>query len=373
MPPITVEYECLYVHVPFCADKCDYCTFYSEGASTAAQHNAYLDRLDHELTEPRQPLTSLSAIFIGGGTPNFLAADKLRRLLQIVRSHCQVRAGTELTVECNPEHLHPAKIAVMAEADVNRVSLGVQSFQAKTRRRLGRCGSVNDLGERCQQLREHGIDNLSLDLIYGVPRQSIDDWHSDLTTAMTLEPTHLSAYELSVDKESSSGRRNNIHPPDPDQALALWRETDKICRKHGLKRYEISNFARPGYACRHHDAVWHGAPYLGCGPAACSFDGRVRWTNPSSLNLWLTGAPPTIDAIPIRRRAAEILAFGLRTCRGWSAAEFKRRSGFDLWRLHGPQLTALCEEKLLANQGDRIRPTAKGLLFADHIASRLLA
>lgn len=260
----------------------------------------------------------------------------------------------------------------MAASGVNRVSIGVQSFSAELRGILGRDSSLDQLLMLLENLPAEGIGNIGIDLIYGIPTQKIIDWRKDLITALDPGITHLSTYELTLEEGSRLANREAVTEPDPESTLKMWHEADKVCQEYGLERYEVSNFSHPGFNCRHNQAVWHGASCLGCGPSACSFNGRDRWMNPADLNSWLQGKPPEKDEIPVEARASEILAFGMRTRTGWSIKRFKEKTGFDPWLLRGSQLTALAADELLEIDGPMIRPSARGLLFADHIAEQLL-
>ncbi len=366
------QYESLYVHVPFCAGKCEYCAFYSKGESTGEERRAFRHRLDAELREAQPRLQNLHTLFIGGGTPSVLAEPELTDLLGSLHRHAAWRPGAELTMECNPESLDADKIAAMAKFGINRASVGIQSFSDRLRQVLGRGGNLDRLPDWLACLKDHGIDNLGADLIYGIPGQTLADWEQDLELAFDLGIRHLSTYELTWDEGSKLARRGHLEPVCPDLAVFMWRLTAEVGGPRGFVRYEVSNLARPGFECRHNQGVWHGAPYLGCGPAACSFDGRERWSNPADLQKWLRRKPAEPDELSAEARAAEILAFGMRTLEGWNCDQFKQRTGFDLWHLRGSQLAALAEQGLIAIGDETVRPTEEGFLFADYIAEQLL-
>ncbi len=365
-------FECLYVHVPFCEVKCDYCGFYSEEASSVFQRASFLRRLDEELAAAADSLQNLRTVFIGGGTPTFLGPAELSSLLGSLRRNCRLRDVTEFTVEANPESLTSDKLTSLAEAGVDRVSLGVQSFFSANRAVIGRSGSLERIQEIKQGLHDEQISNFNLDLIYAIPGQDLAFWEEDLELALAFEPPHLSTYELTPEEGSKLRISHELSLPSSDLAVEMWSRTEELCKPAGLVRYEVSNLARPGWFCLHNDLVWHGASYLGCGPAAVSFDGRQRSANPAGLGSWLERSPPETDMISPPARAIEIFAFGLRTARGWSSAEFQQRTGFDPWQLCGTQLYKLLEQGLLVRGGKDIKPTEKGLLFADQIAETLL-
>ena len=365
-----MPYESLYLHVPFCAAKCDYCAFYSEAQLAPAWRRRYLDRLREEFAGAAQS-EPLASVFVGGGTPSFLGPAELDELLGLVPSHFRLAPGYEWTIECNPDSLDAAKIAVLAKHGVNRVSLGVQSFLPRLRQTLGRRGELGDLARTLACLREHGIARQSLDLIFAIPGQSLADWREDLARACDLGIEHLSAYALTIEEGTRLAGRL-VGGTEDAEFEAMWEATDEVLAGFGLRRYEISNFARPGAECRHNLAIWYGGTYLGCGPAATSFDGATRWTQPASLADWLAGTPAERDELPPRERACEILAFGFRTLAGWQWPAFRVRTGCDALELRGPQLAELVELGLLGPHGDGLAPTQAGLLLNDSVLAALL-
>lgn len=367
-----MSFESLYIHVPFCAGKCAYCAFYSLGTSSVAQHRAYLTALAAECRRQAPRCQPLESIFIGGGTPSILAPDALRELLAIVRSTFTLAAGCEWTMEANPESLTPAKIAILAAAGVNRLSIGVQSFKAPLRERIGRRGSLATLPGIIASARAAGIRRLNLDLIFAIPGQSIRDWRDDLAEALSWQPEHLSAYALTVEEGTALAITPLTHEHDDDDFIACWDACNELLGLQGLRRYEISNFARPGEECRHNLHIWHGASYLGCGPAASSFDGKDRWTNPPHFQQWLDGRPADIDHIDAEARAAEILAFGMRCVDGWRWDDFRQRCQRDPMELRGDALRHLEKLGLVILSDDGARPTRQGLLFNDDLLSELL-
>jgi len=359
------------VHVPFCAAKCDYCAFYSEPDAAPELRRAYLEALRGEFAERAPACDVLQSVFIGGGTPSVLPEGELRELLRAVRDHFAAAPDAEFTVECNPESATPGKAGVLAELGVNRVSLGVQSFEESHRATLGRRGGLRNLDAALEALRDARLANIGFDLIYGVPGQTLRDWERDLSRACDCGIRHLSTYALTFEEGARLGARG-LGPVDDELAVEMWDLAAEVAGAAGLRRYEVSNLAAPGRECRHNLEVWHGGVYLGCGPAASSFDGSLRWTNPAPLDAWLRRVAPTEDPLPDAARAAEILAFGCRTVEGWSGARFRERTGFDWLTLRGEALRELANDGLLEVTDERLRPTRRGLLFADLVAERLL-
>jgi len=382
------QFTALYVHVPFCAAKCGYCAFYSVAGASPELRQRYLERLERELAAHEAECAAMDSAYVGGGTPSFLSAGELDALLGALREHVELREGAEFTVECNPDSLTSDKVDVLVARGVNRVSLGVQSFCERLRETIGRGGSLDGLQTVLDALKRGGTANIGMDLIYAIPGQTLQDWRSDLRRACAAGIRHLSTYELTVEEGARLARcqrgglarrrsgdlsQGKARPVGEELAAAMWRAAAEVAAEHGLARYEVSNLAQPGCECRHNDAVWHGGTYLGVGPAASSFDGDVRRTNPRDLAAWLNGAAPEEDRLPPEARAAEILAFGLRTVRGWTQQEFLDRTGFDYVGLRGRILAELSAEGLLDLTPEAVRPTDRGLLFADHVARRLLS
>lgn len=370
-------FESLYIHVPFCTTKCDYCAFYSVTGSNRALRGRYLERLKAGFARHSEACGILRSVYVGGGTPSMLDPEELEQLLGAVRDRFRLVPDAEFSVECNPGTLTKDKAARMAAGGVTRISLGVQSFDETVRAALGRQGPLPDLALQTAALRAAGIVNLGVDLMYAVPGQDCRAWDRDLRRACALDIAHLSTYALTLEEGSAlaSGRRaapDSLQRLTESRTVRMWKHAGSLAAAAGLSRYEVSNFARPGLECRHNLDIWMGGTVLGCGPAACSFDGRRRWRNPADLDAWLAGAAATVDRLPTAARQAEILAFGCRTVRGWSRSEFCRRTGVDCMALRGPAIHALVADGLLHLTATTLAPTPKGLLFADLIAEALL-
>jgi len=367
-------YASLYIHVPFCRSKCDYCAFYSlpSDENSTALPQLYLKRLEEEFHQYQQHCQGLRSIYIGGGTPSALSHQQLSNLLKLVNRYFQQEKDCEWTMEANPESLDPEKLAIAVAAGVNRLSIGIQSFVPALRQTLGRKGTLDNLEEIHRACQRLGLKNLNLDLIFAIPGQTLTDFQHDLRQACECyQPTHLSAYALTIEPGTPISARLNT-ATDDDLFLEFWHSADAICQQFGLERYEISNFAINARHCRHNFEIWHGQTYLGCGPSAVSFNGINRSANPGHLHDWLAGKAASDDFLPPEKRAAEILAFGMRTTAGWNCQEFHSLTGYDLWQLRGEAIAKLCRLKLLTDTGKDIHPTHKGLLFNDDVMVELL-
>ena len=359
----------LYIHVPFCAGKCDYCAFYSEPAPDPASIRLWLDRILLQLEENAPRLAEAGTVYFGGGTPSLLPDDVLRRLFAAVREAAP--AAMEVSIEANPFTVTPEKAAVLTSF-ANRVSLGVQSFDPVLREAVGRRPHAGPGPEEAvRNLRDAGLRNLGLDLMYGLPGETSGLWRRDLEHALELKPEHISAYAVTPEPGTPFARRIAGRPEDDALADAMWEQAGAILGEACLPRYEISNYARPGFESRHNANVWHGQTYLGLGPAACSFDGTDRWTQVSDLRAWLDGAPPELDRISRQARLGEILMMGLRTVRGWTRQEFEASAGCP-WDSFSEQLDELAERGLITCSADTVSPTEHGLAFWNDIAETLV-
>jgi oxygen-independent coproporphyrinogen-3 oxidase len=277
----------------------------------------------------------------------------------------------EISIECNPGSLDKAKAQLLASF-VNRVSVGVQSFDDELLNVIGRRRpkSFNEIERTVEELRAAGIRNIGVDLIYGIPGQTIDAWRRDLELALLLRPEHISAYSLSVE-EGTRLAQNGARPVDDDLAADMWDLAGEVLAGAGLPRYEVSNYAALPHECRHNQDVWHGRRYLGLGPSASSFDGVRRWTELAPIEKWLSEDSPAYDDLPPDARAREIFVMGLRTASGWSQEDFRKVSDFQLDSLR-PKLEDLSKDGLLTLDKGKIAPTRKGLAFWNSIAEELL-
>ena len=359
----------LYVHVPFCAGKCDYCAFYSEPVPDEDMIRLWLDRILRQLEENAFHLENAETVYFGGGTPSLLPDDLLLRLFAAVREAAP--SAAEVSIEANPFTVTPEKAAVLTSF-ANRVSLGIQSFDPALLESIGRRKHAGPRpAEAVRNLRDAGLRNLGLDLMYALPGETPDLWRRDLEKALELEPEHISAYSVTPEPGTPFAARMAGRPENDAVSETMWELAGEILAGAGLPRYEISNYARPGLESRHNSNVWHGQTYLGLGPAACSFDGTDRWTQVSDLRSWLNGQPPEIDRIPRRSRLGEILMMGLRTVRGWTRREFETAAGCS-WDCFAEQLGGLADRDLVVLADDSIVPTERGLAFWNDVAESLV-
>ena len=319
----------LYIHIPFCHSKCYYCDFYSLPHNDD-RHGEYIEALKREYYHRQNEIYPInpSTIYIGGGTPSILPI----RLLDDLLSAMPIADAEEITIEVNPEDVTESFADFLRHSPINRVSMGVQSLDADVLRNIGRRHSPEDAIRAISMLRESGIDNLSLDLIFGLPGQTLQSWQHSLEQILSFKPEHLSAYSLMLEPGTrlyAMARSGRFKESDQELSEQMYRVLCSSARESGMEHYEISNFALPGYRSRHNSAYWDLTPYLGLGPGAHSFDGQTRRYNPSDLKLYLqSGTSLTeTETISPAQMINEYLLLRLRTLEGLSLNDFHLRFG----------------------------------------------
>lgn len=373
----TVSPRSAYIHVPFCAHRCGYCDF-TLIAGRDDLIGDYLSALRREIGTG--PHAELDTLFFGGGTPTHPSCDQLREMFQIVSSRFSLTANAEVSMEANPLDLTDEKIDLLADCGVNRISLGVQSFSPDTLTLLERDHSREDITDVVRRLRRR-FQNVSLDLIFGVPGQSMETWQATLQRAIGLGPEHVSTYGLTWESGTAFGTRRDrgeLSPVDEELEREQYGMAIKVLAAAGFEHYEISNFAKPGFRCRHNEVYWAGDEYWAFGPGAARYlDGR-RETNIRSVLGWLAkmerGQTPIADAEELepRHRAHELLFLGLRRCQGVERADFRRRSGFDLDEIAGKAIAENVERGWLVDTGEGIRLSGEGQFVADRVVADFL-
>lgn len=371
----------LYVHVPFCVVKCGYCDFNSYVVEDRAVHDVFLAALDRELRQQwhhDQP----ASVFVGGGTPTLLDPDRFARLFSVLGTHVDLRACAEVTMEANPESVTAAKVDVALGHGVTRISLGVQTFDASRLRFLDRAHDADRIAAAVAEVRHAGCTNLSLDLMFGIPGQTLVEWQDDLERALQLGPDHLSCYNLTFEPGTRLYRDLQqgqlvANDEEIERAMFLW--TRERLAAAGFTAYEISNFAGRGGPCRHNDHYWLQGDYVGVGPGASSHCAGVRATNLKAVESWaraaLAGEPcvATAETLTVRQRAGEAVWLGLRRAAGVDLAAVEQRLGADVRGRFGSQLERHVGAGWLDYDGRTARLTGAGLLLADRVSSDYLA
>ena len=368
----------VYIHVPFCRHHCAYCNF-TVIAGREDLMDRYLDSLAAEM-ESLERRRTVDTIYIGGGTPTELTPGKLQRLLNLLEHWFERAQDYEYTVEANPDGFSENCADMLVDRGINRVSLGIQSFDAGKLLRLDRRHSVTE-SFRAIELAQSRFGNLSIDLMFAAPGETLETWHSDLQTAVRLAPQHLSTYGLTFEKGTlfwnarDKGRLEEID--EAVQADMYELAIDKL-RTAGYEHYEISNFARPCFRSRHNQAYWTGHGYWGFGPGAARFVDGCRELNHRSTSTYvrrlLTGQSPVeqSETLTPEESARERLVFGLRRLDGISVSEFENATGFNLQQLAGDAIGKFVTDGYLERDADRIRLSRKGLLISDSLWPELL-
>ncbi|HUR56501.1 MAG TPA: radical SAM family heme chaperone HemW [Opitutaceae bacterium] len=367
----------LYVHVPFCASTCDFCAFY-QIQPDADRVERYLAGIAREAAavEWSRPVTT---VFWGGGTPGLLAPRDLARLAGIVHEHC---GGTPLewTVELAPGSVTEERLAVLREAGVTRVSMGVQSFQPTLLDALGRQHTLEQIYRALDRIRAQRFPVVNLDLMFALPGQSAAEWAADVREAVSLSPDHLSTYCLTFEEDTklwlklSQGRVKLDAENEADMYEATWSQL----ADNGYSQYEVSNFARPGRECRHNLNTWRMHEWVGLGPSAASQHAGWRGANVADLAQWLAhlerGERMTEDRVPLTPAllAEDALIFGLRLNAGVDLGPWRTRAPEAPWSAVEDVLAALAENALLTRAGDVVRLTQRGRLIADAIGAEIM-
>ena len=375
----------LYIHVPFCAQKCAYCAFYSE-ASSGELVNRYVAALVREL-EMVAPDLKPETIFFGGGTPSLLNLRQWQQILRTMEKLNLLGAG-EFTIECNPATVSSDKAKLFHAFGVNRISMGVQSLDEKLLDRLGRIHSREMVFKSFDILRSAGFDNLNLDLMFAIPTQTMEIWRATLAEAMAMQSEHLSSYEVIYEDDTPLFAQMKAGEFDVDENLACEMHDGLVscATAAGFHQYEIANFAKgglssemiPSLACKHNVNYWRGGPFYGLGPSATGYVRGVRTKNWANTQLYceqLENGKRAIESreeLPPLRRAGETAAFGLRMNAGWPFNEFQRVTGFDLRREWLAEMNQLAGRGWASRDANGFQLTPQGLRFADSAAELFL-
>ena len=371
-PPLTEPRAC-YIHVPFCSHRCGYCDF-TLIARRPDLVEDYLTALEIELSSLGEP-REIDTLFLGGGTPTYLSAEQLDRLCSLLRKWFRLAPGYEWSIEANPTGMTDDKLDALRAAGVNRVSLGVQTFDGDLLKLLERDHDGEIAIDAVRRLLNH-FSNVSIDLIFGIPGQSLSHWIDTIGRATTLGVHHISTYGLTFEAGTAfwSRRSKGQLSPLPDELeRSMYEAVMDQLPAAGYPQYEISNFARPGHECRHNQVYWNAAPFFGFGPGAAAFVQGVRRTNHRSVTTWvrrtLAGQNAVGESETLAREAAarEAVMVGFRQCRGISQTAFRERYGMPLDSLAGAAFGSLLTDGWLEYSGDQVRLTRAGRCMADRV------
>ena len=370
----------LYIHIPFCIRKCTYCSFVSFSGCKAEQMENYVSSLIIE-AEQRKAFVKdqLKTVYIGGGTPSLIPPEQVNRLLSALRDILSFSQVDEFTSEANPGTVTPEWLQSAFSCGVNRISFGMQAYQEHLLKTLGRIHRYEDVARSVKMSRAYGISNINLDLIFGIPGQTMKDWLDTLKAAVSLVPEHISAYGLIPEEGTPLFRAlesGKLSLPDPDLEREMYDTAISFLSDAGYKQYEISNFAFPGYECRHNIGYWNQIPYLGLGVSAASMimsDSpsqtyfSTRWTNPETLNLYnsmlehLERFEALKETVSADEARFETVMLSLRMTKGMNRTRFRELHGNDPEFWYGDILTGLENHNLLVRSEDSWRLTRRGM------------
>jgi oxygen-independent coproporphyrinogen-3 oxidase len=370
----------LYIHIPFCRQRCDFCAFYLE-MYRENRAETFVRFLMHEIRLSAQQHVvanrPVQSVYFGGGTPTVLATTQLFAIMSEVRAHFTLTSDCEITVEAHPSTISSQGLIQLLQAGVTRISFGAESMEDGDLARIGRPGAVSDTVTAVTRARAAGFTNINLDVMYGLPGQSLEGWQRTLAHCLLLEPTHLSCYALTVEQDTKLA--SNIHrqrSPAPDEGLQIEMDeaAQRILGDAGHQRYEVSNYAKLGYVCRHNLLYWTNGEYLGLGPSAQSYLGGTRFGNVADIAAYETSLAANQLPIEDRIRLSKVeqlrdaVIFGLRLIQGIPTRHFHQHAANYGYAAVTEKLLA---QQLIEEDGERVRLSARGRLQADTIAGQL--
>ena len=367
----------IYIHIPFCIRKCDYCDFLS-GPSGPEEQADYVQALLREIQAVEEGEgRSVSSIFIGGGTPSVLDERLLGDILREIRNRFKMEEDAEITIEVNPGTANIGKLQAYREMGINRLSIGLQSPEDRELKILGRIHNYGQFLETYQEARTVGFDNINIDLMSAIPDQTYEGWVKNLRTVAELEPEHISAYSLIVEEGTPFAARK-LNLPDEDTEYNMYEATAQILKEYGFEQYEISNYARKGRKCRHNVGYWTRQDYLGFGLGASSLYGKERFANTADMKKYLENSknPEKIrekePSLTREDEMAEFMFLGLRMTKGISKADFQRCFGCTIDSVYGEVLEKYESMELLLEKDGRIFLSREGIHVSNSIMAEFL-
>ena len=367
----------MYIHIPFCKQACHYCDFHF--STSMRKKDQLVDALCKELLLRKEEVSGeIETIYFGGGTPSLLTSEELQQIFDIIFTNFKVAADAEITLEANPDDLSEEKLKMLAASPINRLSIGVQSFFEEDLRIMNRAHNAREAEESIKLAKQY-FDNISIDLIYGIPKMSNERWQENLEKALELRVPHLSSYALTVEPKTALKKlieKGNIAPVDEEAAEEHYKLMIHVLERAGFENYEFSNFGRPGYFSRNNTAYWFGKPYVGIGPSAHSFDGHNRKWNINNNILYIKAIekgeiPAEIEELNTADKYNELVMTRLRTKWGISLKEVEERFGEDYRDYLLKEARKFLSDGLLQLEGDQLSISKKGKFLSDGIAADL--
>ena len=370
----------LYLHFPFCQQKCNYCDFNSY-AGMEHLLPKYLSAIKQELFLYKVHVSVVNSIYIGGGTPSLLSISDITNLFDSIRRNFYVADRAEVTMEVNPGSCTMDKLKVIRMNGVNRLSIGLQSFNNESLKQLGRIHTVEDFIRTYQYARQAGFDNINVDVIYGLPWQTGEEWQDTLAGIVELDPEHISLYSLTIEDGTPFGRdlqAGKIKKIDEELEAEMYENAVKLLKANGYEHYEISNFAKPGKRCRHNQIYWRNEEYVGIGAGATSYMGRVRYTNVKEIPLYIEKvfgndyATAEKEALKLDKIIGETIMLNLRLLDGFRMDDLTKRFKTNIDQLYGPTIKVLSNQGLLKEEEGMVKLTDHGLMIANQVFQRFV-
>lgn len=369
----------IYIHIPFCKTRCSYCDFYT--GTNEIQMDALVDALCAEVRIRKDEIPeSMKSIYFGGGTPSRLHRGHFDKIFDVLQQYFAIEPTAEITVEANPDDLSESYVEMLSRLPVNRLSIGIQSFNDRELKFLSRRHSAQEAIDAVKRCQQHGFENISIDLMYGLPEQTEEIWQYNLAQAIVLDVPHISSYHLIYEEKTRMYRllqAGKIKPVGEEASTTLFAMLIDGLTSHGYVHYEISAFGKEGYFSRHNSAYWKNEKYLGLGPAAHSFDGDSRSLNIPSLIRYIKGVESgilnrEIEQLTLKEKYNEAVLTGLRTMWGIDLAAITIRFGEEFYHYCLQNAQKYIEKKLLKTEGDRLKLTRDGIFISDGIMSDLM-
>ena len=370
----------IYIHIPFCKRRCIYCDFFS--TTQSEKKPAYIRALCQELEIRKDYLEGedIETIYLGGGTPSQLTHEELDAIFTYIYKTYRVNPNAEITLEANPDDLTPEYVAMLRQLPINRISMGIQTFQEETLKLLHRRHTATQAIEAFQRCREAGFQNISIDLMYGLPGETLETWKQDLQQAIDLRPEHISAYHLIYEEDTALWKlreQHQVEEADEDLSVLLFSTLIDKLTEAGYQHYEISNFCLPGLHSRHNSSYWTGKKYLGCGPSAHSFNGTSRQWNVASLEKYMKGIELgnpdyEIEELDLYTRYNDFVLTSIRTSWGMPLSYLHTAFGEELYNYCLRMARPHIREGVLEIREDVLKLTRRGIFVSDGIMSDLM-
>ncbi len=367
----------IYIHIPFCKSRCSYCDFATDVYRNNEAVERYVNALISEIQNPKSKIQNpIETIYFGGGTPSLLTAQQLEKILATIHQNFSLEPNIELTLEMNPATVTLEKLRDFKSLGVNRASFGVQTFDDRALKLLARGHDSRDARTTFELLRQANFDNISFDLIAGLPHQTLENWEDNLSQALALEPEHLSLYLLEIHESTPLAEqiRSKRQPvPDEDLAAEMYELMLERVVEKGYRQYEISNFSKPNFESRHNSKYWLCEPVFAFGVSAHSFDGQARWANERDTNRYVSllesGQSPIAEknVLEAAQVAGEFAFLRLRLNQGLNLSEYQERFGIDLRAEQAEELKRLEEAELIEFKNNHLKLTKKGMVYSNEV------